>query len=201
MLPDEPGGYAGFNGLFGAAYANQVIDQPGGFQSSTADTDGTNHAFNDLPPAVNDVFDFSHTSTPSTCTLAPDATPCPATQAVGSGGINGFPNNFNPSAAQTLGYVAAMQESKDPTSFTVLLEDSAALSGLVIAFIGVFLGNEFGVPYFDGIASILIGVLLCGVTVRRVRMRCCQRLFAPSNPSSWDITSFNVSPPNCRILR
>jgi cation diffusion facilitator family transporter len=61
--------------------------------------------------------------------------------------------------------VAAMQESKDPTSFTVLLEDSAALSGLIIAFIGVFLGNEFGVPYFDGIASILIGVLLCGVAL------------------------------------
>jgi hypothetical protein len=44
-------------------------------------------------------------------------------------------------------------------------------------------------------------VRLCGVTVSFVRMRCCQRLFAPSNPSSWDITSFSVSPPNCRIFK
>src|SRR6185436_10073903 len=57
------------------------------------------------------------------------------------------------------------QESKDPTSFTVLLEDSAALLGLVVAFIGVFLGHQFGMPYFDGIASILIGVLLCSVAL------------------------------------
>jgi cation diffusion facilitator family transporter len=61
--------------------------------------------------------------------------------------------------------IAAMQESKDPTSFTVLLEDSTALLGLVIAFFGVFLGQQFGVIYFDGIASIVIGVLLCCVAV------------------------------------
>jgi cation diffusion facilitator family transporter len=54
----------------------------------------------------------------------------------------------------------AMHLSKDPTSFTVVLEDTTAMVGLVIAFIGVFLGHQFGMPYFDGIASILIGVLL-----------------------------------------
>jgi cation diffusion facilitator family transporter len=59
--------------------------------------------------------------------------------------------------------VKAMQASKDPTSFTVLLEDSAALTGLLIAFLGVFLGEQFGIVYFDGIASILIGILLCCV--------------------------------------
>jgi hypothetical protein len=120
VLPDEPGGYAGFQGLFGAAYANQVVDQPGGFQSSTQDADGAAHGFNDLAPAVNDVFDFSHTPGPATCTLAPDPTPCPAAQPVGSGGINGFPNNFNPSAAQTLGYVAAMQESGIPVTMAYI---------------------------------------------------------------------------------
>jgi hypothetical protein len=120
MLPDEPGGYTGFKGLFGAAYANEVIDQPGGFQSSTQDADGAAHNFNDLPPAVNDVFDFSHTPGPATCTLAPDPTPCPATQAVGSGGVNGFVNNFSPSAAQTLGYVAAMQESGIPVTMAYI---------------------------------------------------------------------------------
>jgi cation diffusion facilitator family transporter len=61
--------------------------------------------------------------------------------------------------------VEAMQESKDPTSFTVLLEDSAALMGLLIAFLGVFLGQQFGIVYFDGAASILIGVLLCCVAL------------------------------------
>ena len=61
--------------------------------------------------------------------------------------------------------VEAMQLSKDPTSFTVLLEDSTALLGLVIAFFGVFLGQQFGIVYFDGIASILIGALLCCVAL------------------------------------
>jgi divalent metal cation (Fe/Co/Zn/Cd) transporter len=36
---------------------------------------------------------------------------------------------------------------------------------LVIAFCGVFLGHEFNMPYFDGIASILIGLLLCIVAL------------------------------------
>ena len=54
----------------------------------------------------------------------------------------------------------AMHLSKDPTSFTVVLEDSTALVGLVIAFFGVLLGHEFGIPYFDGGASVLIGLLL-----------------------------------------
>jgi cation diffusion facilitator family transporter len=61
--------------------------------------------------------------------------------------------------------VETMRLSKDPTSFTVLLEDSTALIGLVIAFLGVFLGQQFGIMYFDGIASILIGVLLCCVAL------------------------------------
>ena len=59
----------------------------------------------------------------------------------------------------------AIQLSKDPTSFTVVLEDSAALLGLLIAFLGVLLGHEFGIPYFDGAASILIGALLCDVAL------------------------------------
>jgi cation diffusion facilitator family transporter len=61
--------------------------------------------------------------------------------------------------------IKAMQESKDPTSFTVVLEDSAALTGLLIAFFGVLLGHELNMPYFDGAASILIGVLLCCVAL------------------------------------
>lgn len=55
--------------------------------------------------------------------------------------------------------------SKDPTSFTVLLEDSTALLGLVIAFLGVFFGHYYNLPLFDGIASVIIGVLLCLVAL------------------------------------
>jgi len=59
----------------------------------------------------------------------------------------------------------AIHVSKDPTSFTVLLEDSTALLGLIIAFLGVFFGHYFNFPFFDGIASILIGLLLCFVAL------------------------------------
>ncbi len=55
--------------------------------------------------------------------------------------------------------------SKDPTSFTVVLEDTTALIGLAIAFLGVFFGQAFNFPYFDGIASVLIGILLCFVAL------------------------------------
>src|SRR5215204_278265 len=55
--------------------------------------------------------------------------------------------------------------SKDPTSFTVLLEDSTALLGLIIAFLGVFFGHYFNFPFFDGIASVCIGLLLCLVAL------------------------------------
>ena len=57
--------------------------------------------------------------------------------------------------------IEAIHVSKDPTTFTVLLEDSTAIVGLIIAFLGVVLGQLFDIYYFDGIASILIGLLLC----------------------------------------
>ena len=66
------------------------------------------------------------------------------------------------------GVFQAIHETKDPTSFTVLLEDSAALLGLVFAFLGIFLGTQFGLPYLDGAASVIIGLLLCGVAVLMV---------------------------------
>lgn len=59
------------------------------------------------------------------------------------------------------GYLRAIQRSKDPTTFTVLLEDTAALLGLLAALIGISLGHALGVPELDGVGSILIGVILC----------------------------------------
>lgn len=59
----------------------------------------------------------------------------------------------------------ALHGSKDPSTYTVLAEDGAALAGLVIAAGGIWLGHRFDEPMFDGIASVLIGLLLAGVAV------------------------------------
>ena len=56
-------------------------------------------------------------------------------------------------------------DSKDPATFTVLFEDAADVLGLLIALAGVVLGQVFDNPYFDGVASILIGLLLVGISV------------------------------------
>lgn len=64
-----------------------------------------------------------------------------------------------------LGYVEAVRRSKDPTTFTVLLEDSAALAGLVIAFLGIFLGEMLEMPELDGVASVGIGLVLAATAV------------------------------------
>src|SRR5689334_14034081 len=66
------------------------------------------------------------------------------------------------------GVLETIHDTKDPTSFTVLLEDSAALLGLVFAFLGIFLGQLFELPYLDGVASVVIGLLLCGVAILMV---------------------------------
>lgn len=54
----------------------------------------------------------------------------------------------------------ALQRSKDPSIFTVLLEDTAAMAGLIVALIGVFLADVLEMPVLDGVASITIGVIL-----------------------------------------
>jgi cation diffusion facilitator family transporter len=53
-----------------------------------------------------------------------------------------------------------VRQSKDPTIRTVLFEDSAAVSGVLLAFVGVGLHQLTGDALWDGVASIAIGVLL-----------------------------------------
>ena len=59
----------------------------------------------------------------------------------------------------------SIRTSKDPTTYTVLFEDAAALLGLLTAFIGVVLADLLKNPYFDGAASIIIGMILAFVAV------------------------------------
>ncbi len=63
------------------------------------------------------------------------------------------------------GYIQAVQRGKDPSTFVVLFEDTAAMAGLVVAFVGIFLGQVTGNLYFDGAASVLIGLILGGTAI------------------------------------
>lgn len=59
----------------------------------------------------------------------------------------------------------AFRQSKDPPSFMVLFEDTAALIGILIAAAGIFAAQWFDQPFFDGVASILIGLVLAVVAI------------------------------------
>lgn len=63
----------------------------------------------------------------------------------------------------------AIRNSKDPANYTVLAEDGAALVGLALAALGIFLSHRLNMPQLDGVASILIGVLLAAVAILLVR--------------------------------
>lgn len=63
----------------------------------------------------------------------------------------------------------AVVGSKDPSTFIVLLGDVGDMIGLVIAFTGVFLGHLFNNPYYDGIASMAIGVVMIAISLLLVR--------------------------------
>ncbi len=64
---------------------------------------------------------------------------------------------------------AAIRISKDPAVFAVVFEDSAALLGVLIAFGGLYGGNRWRMPFMDGLASLLIGLLLGIVAVLLAR--------------------------------
>jgi cation diffusion facilitator family transporter len=67
------------------------------------------------------------------------------------------------------GIMAAVHATKDPTSFMVLFEDSAALIGIAIATAATFLSVELRTPWIDGAGSVLIGLVLAAVAVLLAR--------------------------------
>jgi cation diffusion facilitator family transporter len=64
-----------------------------------------------------------------------------------------------------LSYLEAAARSRDPTSFLVLFEDSAAILGIFIAFLGTAASVQLEAPQLDGIASIGIGLVLASTAV------------------------------------
>ncbi|HEX5074884.1 MAG TPA: cation diffusion facilitator family transporter [Gemmatimonadaceae bacterium] len=63
------------------------------------------------------------------------------------------------------GLVEIVRRGKDPSTFTVVLEDIADLTGLALAFLGVWLGHRLANPYLDGVASVGVGLVLAAVAL------------------------------------
>ena len=63
-------------------------------------------------------------------------------------------------AKGTLGWFQAVRRSKDPPAFIVLLENGAAMAGIIAAAVGLLLSQLTGDPFYDGAASVVIGVIL-----------------------------------------
>jgi len=68
-----------------------------------------------------------------------------------------------------LGWYEAFRRSKDPPSFMVLFEDSAALIGIIIAALATWAAVAFGMPVLDGVGSILIGTVLAATAALLAR--------------------------------
>lgn len=63
------------------------------------------------------------------------------------------------------GFVEAVKRGKDPSMFVVLFEDSAAMLGLMVAFVGIGIAHYTGNPLYDGMASVVIGLILGGTAI------------------------------------
>ncbi len=85
-----------------------------------------------------------------------------------------------------LGYFEAFRRSKNPTTFTVLFEDTAALLGLLIALIGVTASQVWQQPAFDGIASIAIGIVLAASSLLLARETKDLLVGEPASPQVRD---------------
>ena len=59
-----------------------------------------------------------------------------------------------------LSWFRAIRQSKDPPAFIILLENGAAMAGIVAAALGLLLAQLTHDPFYDGAASVVIGVIL-----------------------------------------
>ncbi|HEU4665998.1 MAG TPA: cation diffusion facilitator family transporter [Dokdonella sp.] len=82
--------------------------------------------------------------------------------------------------------VAAIRRSKDPSTFTVFLEDSVALAGLVIAGVGIGVAHALGRPEADALASILIAALLGLASIFLARETKALLIGEPAHPQLRD---------------
>lgn len=58
------------------------------------------------------------------------------------------------------GIIETLRGHRDPAVFAIVYEESAAIAGLVTAFVGIGLSWWLDMPVLDGVTSILIGVIL-----------------------------------------
>ncbi|RLD50664.1 MAG: cation transporter, partial [Bacteroidetes bacterium] len=87
-------------------------------------------------------------------------------------------------------FYKALIETKDTSTAAIVIEDSAAVAGLTIALLTLFLGQITGIEYFDGIGSVLIGLLLLSVSTF-FAIECKSLLIGEGLPES-DIRKINA---------
>ncbi|MDG4891094.1 cation diffusion facilitator family transporter [Mesorhizobium sp. WSM4887] len=80
------------------------------------------------------------------------------------------------------GWFQAVRRSKDPSVYTVLFEDSAALLGLVVAFAGILTSELLAIPELDGAGSIGIAVILGATAIFLARESKGLLLGEPASP-------------------
>ena len=80
------------------------------------------------------------------------------------------------------GWFEAVRRSKDPSVYTVLFEDSAALLGLVVAFVGILSAELLEMPALDGVGSIGIAIILGATAIFLARESKGLLLGEPASP-------------------
>jgi cation diffusion facilitator family transporter len=88
-----------------------------------------------------------------------------AALAEGASLVRAYRQTRNEAAERRQSHARYLRASRDPTTKTVLFEDSAAVIGVVVAFAGIALHQATGDQLYDGVASVLIAVLLAVVAV------------------------------------
>lgn len=68
-----------------------------------------------------------------------------------------------------IGFWKAVIDTKDPSTIIVIFGDFGDLLGLAVAFLGIWLGRLLNNPYYDGIASMVIGAIMIGISAFLVR--------------------------------